>query len=75
MHIHDTCIMYNTHVNRDALKCIGRAQPGAHTARHDAMVEQSRKDLEAVCGGRAVFESYDGRSAGVNPPSPRANGP
>ena len=39
-----------------------------------AMVTQSKKDLAAESGGRSAFESY-GRSAGVQPPSPRVNRP
>ena len=43
-------------------------------AAYVAMVAQSKKDLAAESGGRSAFESY-GRSAGVQPPSPRANRP
>ena len=44
-------------------------------AAYVAMVTQSKKDLAAESGGRSAFESYNGRSAGVQPPSPRANRP
>ena len=43
-------------------------------AAYVAMVTQSKKDLAAESGGRSSFESY-GRSAGVQPPSPRVNRP
>ena len=43
-------------------------------AAYVAMVSQSKKDLAAESGGRSSFESY-GRSAGVQPPSPRVNRP
>ena len=43
-------------------------------AAYVAMVTQSKKDLAAESGGRSAFESY-GRSAGVQPPSPRVNRP
>ena len=43
-------------------------------AAYVAMVSQSKKDLAIESGGRSSFESY-GRSAGVQPPSPRVNRP
>ena len=43
-------------------------------AAYVAMVSQSKKDPAAESGGRSSFESY-GRSAGVQPPSPRVNRP
>ena len=39
-----------------------------------AMVAQSKKDLATESGGRSAFESC-GSSAGIQPPSPRANRP
>ena len=42
-------------------------------AAYMALVDQSRKDLAVESGGKTAFESSNGHSAGVKPPSPRAN--